>query len=512
MIKNSLKYLKDSDFKSELNFLRAYREIKKTNLFDEEFYTNAYPDVTGDALAHYLYHGTLECRYPSFNFDSKLYLEMYPDVEELGLNPLIHYILYGIHENRIIKEVPVESRKEEIARTNLTLLNNFEFEEEPLVSIIILNRNGLGHLKRLFKDFKEKTNYSNFEIIVVDNASDDESVSYLKSLDLPITVIENTENVSFSKGNNDAVKIAKGEFVLLLNNDIEPTFGWLNELVGTIMQSDEVAMVGAKLVFPFYFHDPEEKSYTIQHTGDIFAERMKPCCLYAVNKSNKDLDVFDTSLNKITRSIAVTAAATLIRRDIYTEVGGLDEDYIYGLEDVDFCLKLYKKGYLTAYSGTSLLFHHESSTRVISKDYAKNDKHNFEVFINKWGKFLSKEMLLDKIDNKKFLSEKQLKIAIVGQSNEFTSKIAKEFNSRGYEVALHSSPEDNYFGDSTDILLSFNPDFDLDNIIARRDIVKVFAGTKNIKGYNLIIKNSSDNFTDEFLDKVRSCVQNEFKG
>lgn len=512
MIKNSLKYLKDSDFKSELNFLRAYTEIKKTDLFDGEFYTNAYPDVTGDALAHYLYHGTSECRYPSVNFDSSLYLEMYPDVEELGINPLIHYILYGIHENRIIKEVPVEARKEEIARTNMALLNNFKFEEEPLVSIIILNRNGLDHLKRLFKDFKEKTNYSNFEIIVVDNASSDESVNYLKSLDLPVTVIENRENVSFSKGNNDAVKMAKGDFVLLLNNDIEPTFGWLNELVGTIMQSEKVAMVGAKLVFPFYFQDPEEKSYTIQHTGDIFAERMKPCCLYAVNKSNKDLDIFDPSLNKITRSIAVTAAATLIRKDIYTEVGGLDEDYIYGLEDVDFCLKLYKKGYLTAYCGTSLLFHHESSTRVISKDYARNDKHNFEVFINKWGKFLSGKMLLDKIDNKKFFSEKQLKIAIVGTSNEFTSRIAKEFNSRGYEISLHFNPEDNYFGDSTDILLSFNPDFNLDDIIARRDIVKVFAGCEKVEGYDLQVENLSDNFTDEFLDKVREVIKHGFKG
>ena len=72
------------------------------------------------------------------------------------------------------------------------------------------------------KDFDEKTNYSNYEIIVVDNASQDDSINYLNSLDLPITVIENTENVSFSKGNNDAAKIANGEYLLLLNNDIEP--------------------------------------------------------------------------------------------------------------------------------------------------------------------------------------------------------------------------------------------------------------------------------------------------
>ena len=81
--------------------------------------------------------------------------------------------------------------------TNLAFLTNYEFDTEPLVSIIILTRNGLGHLKRLFKDFDKKTNYSNYEIIVVDNASTDESVSYLKSLDLPVRIIENDENVSF---------------------------------------------------------------------------------------------------------------------------------------------------------------------------------------------------------------------------------------------------------------------------------------------------------------------------
>ena len=208
-------FISPSNFKSSLKNRRFYNKINNSGLFDSEFYEKTYDDFSGDALKHYLTRGHLEGKLPSLDFDPDFYLNTYPDVKQADLNPLFHYIAYGKDEGKLCQQSYSIRRKEEICETNLAFLSNYEFDEEPLVSIIILNRNGLNNLKCLFKDFDAKTNYSNYEIIVVDNASTDESVNYLKSLDLPIRIIENDVNVSFSRGNNDAAKIANGEYLLL---------------------------------------------------------------------------------------------------------------------------------------------------------------------------------------------------------------------------------------------------------------------------------------------------------
>ena len=232
-----LEFLKKSKFnlKKANYYKKMYSKIMELGLFDEKFYLSSYPHIKNsgmDPLVHYLFHGYKEGKRPIAYFDLEKYLKKFPEIEKNNLNPIIHYIENN-NEGFIMKYNPFELMKERILSTNLSFLNNYEFDEEPLVSIIILNRNGLNHLKVLFKDFDKKTNYSNYEIIVVDNASCDQSVEYLYSLkkDLPIKIIENTENVSFSKGNNDAAKIANGKYLLLLNNDIEPTYGWLNEMI-----------------------------------------------------------------------------------------------------------------------------------------------------------------------------------------------------------------------------------------------------------------------------------------
>ena len=513
------------NFKTSIKNLKFYNEIKNSGLFDEEYYKNTYDDVSGDPLTHYLTKGHNQGKFPSLDFDPDFYLKTYPDVENSGLNPLFHYVAYGKSEGKLIQQSYSIRRKEEICETNLAFLSNYEFDKEPLVSIIILNRNGLTHLKRLFKDFDLKTNYSNYEIIVVDNASSDESVSYLKTLDLPITVIENDVNVSFSKGNNDAAKIAKGEYLLLLNNDIEPTYGWLNELVGTIVYNDDVASVGAKLVFPFYFNTNRESSYRIQHSGDIFAERIYPCCLYAVNKSDSNLDIFDSSLTHNNQCIAVTGAVNLIDKKVYDELSGLDEDYIYGLEDVDFCLKLHKKGYKILFAANALLFHHESSTRVKSESYFENDKHNYSVFWNNWGQYLSKSLLLDKINSNKFFTEKNLKITIVDEENsdnkELISEISRNFNDSDINVELITDMENYYIGKSADILLSFTDNYDLNRIIARGDIVKVIVNRNNLNTDDYDITVSFDNdesdikinddFASEFLEKLEDIIKDGYE-
>ncbi len=180
--------------------------------------------------------------------------------------------------NQKMKEPVVKLSKEEIKEKyqsilneNRTILNLKEFESDaPLVSIIILNRNGLSHLEKLFQNFQENMEYPNYEIIVVDNASTDDSVNFLKQLPHPVKVIQNTENRSFSQANNQAAETAEGEFILLLNNDVEPTYGWLNQMVQAALRSEDVGAVGAKLVYPA--STQHNHSFKIQHTGIAFRE------------------------------------------------------------------------------------------------------------------------------------------------------------------------------------------------------------------------------------------------
>jgi len=475
------------NFKKAYDFNRAYDKITKLDLFDGEFYLRTYPKVknkTTDPLEYYLFQGYREAHIPNLNFDPDFYLNNNLDAQGIEMSALAHYALYGVEKGRITQKAPTIQKHEEILNTNLELLNNYSFENEPLVSILILNRNGLTHLKRLFKDFDQKTNYSNYEIIIVDNASSDESVSYLKDLSkkLPIKIIENKVNVSFSKGNNDAAKIANGEYILLLNNDIEPSQGWLNEMMGTMLNNDNVAAVGAKLIFPFY-HDikTKAKSYRIQHVGDIFSERVYPCCLYAMNKS-PICDIFDKSVTEDKDCVSVTGAVMLIKKSIYDECGGLNEEYNYGMEDVDFSLKLHQKNYRIILSSKALLFHHESSTRSKTKDYKDNDKKNFNLFWKIWGNYLSKNMLIDKIHHKKFFTEKKLKIVFIDgdiHKNKNSFKMIREMSdcyyNSGYNVDLNTNYNDFSYKSNLDILISFDLDYDIEKIDAREDIVKIFS-------------------------------------
>ncbi|MCF0227121.1 MAG: glycosyltransferase family 2 protein [Methanobrevibacter sp.] len=502
MGKNIATFLLNSKFnvKKAIKNYNFYDKIKNSGLFDEEFYRKTYhSQLEGeDPLTHYLFKGFKKDYCPSRDFDPIFYLESYRDVNRAGINPLLHYVAFGKNENKKIQKVPDIKIKNEIINTNSILLNNYTFEEEPLVSIIILNLNGLEHLQRLFANFDKTINYSNYEIIVVDNGSSDSSVSYLKSLQdkYPISIIENNENYSFSKANNQAAKIAKGQYIVLLNNDIEPTYGWLNELMGVMLNNDDVGAVGSKLIFPFYY-DNRNKSFKIQHSGDIFAERRNPGCSYAINKSNKHLDLFDNSLNETSKCISVTGAVMLVKKSVYEQFNGLDESYNYGLEDVDFCLNLYKNNLDVYYCGTSLLFHHESSTRAKSKNYFENDTNNFRTFWNKWGGYLSKNLLLDKIKGNKFFTEKELKIIIFNNkddNNNLVSKMSKNYQNLDYEINVINDTNDIYVGDSADILIRFSDDFKLDNIISRDDLIVVDIKDDNCSIINLKDKNIIKSF------------------
>ena len=448
MSNSILKFLKYSNFdiKKAIIYKRAYDMILEQDLFDEGFYSK-FSSNCDDLLSDYLFNGYKNGFSPSLDFNGEKYLEDYPNVKKSGMNPLVHYVLYGKDEGKKIFSLP-DKEKIRILEKNKEFLHDYEFKEGPLVSIIVLNRNGEDLLKVLFKDFKTKANYSNFEVIVVDNASSDGSLDYLKSLntDFPLRIIENDENQSFSKANNDAVKTAEGEYV---------------------------RSVGAKLIFPFYSYE-NEKSFKIQHASDMFTNNKID--VFVPYNQHKPLDPFFPKANFTKKCISVTGACLLVKKSVYEELGGLDEGYFYGYEDVDFSLKLYEAGYDVYYCSSALLFHHESFTR---KDWAYL-QDNHDRLANKWYDFLSREMFLDKMNHDNFFTERTLKFTMVydkeNTAPEFHEKIkdlADFLISEDYEVELFDNLQRYNIASLTDVFVSFSKDYDIDKLDVRENAIKV---------------------------------------
>lgn len=493
----------------EKYWLELYQEeyeIVKDD-FDEEYYVSNYGDEISNELTpmhHFLSEGYKEGKNPNSEFVTSFYKNRYNDVKET--NPFVHYLTKGPG-----RKINYFDEKNRILNTNSAFLSNYEFENEPLVSIIILNKDGLNHLKRLFDDFEYKANYSNFEIIVVDNASEDDSVNYLKSLDLDIEVIENNENVSFAKGNNDAVKLSNGEYVLLLNNDIEPTYGWLNEMMGTIIYNDNVASVGAKLVYP-YIDDPENthKSFTIQHAGDILREVKDDICIYKGHNQNKfSKDIFDSDISMNKKRLLVTGAVLLVKKSVYMEIGGLDESYWYGYEDIDFNLRVNKLGYDTIFAASALLFHHESATR---KDI---DRNNHKVFCQKWSDYLFKSLLQDKIEGNLFFTDQKFEFLLIKDPNtdqydEYIHNFTKFCLNNGYNMDLNVDMDDFDIESNKDILISFTANYEIADIQARKNIIKVLALNKEDFDENYEYSNYDIVIVDEYLDSGNVEVLDDF--
>jgi len=399
--------------------------------------------------------------------------------------------------NYIERKKLTESQKKEIYEsivnnnTSITDLHDFG-SDAPLVSIIIINRNGLKHLERLFKNFRENLQYPSYEIILVDNASKDRSLAFLKSIsdDFPLKIIKNQKNESFSRANNQAAEIADGTYLLLLNNDVEPTYGWLNQMMYTALRSENAGAVGAKLVYPDCTKSRHNKnrSFKVQHTGIAFMEEngfIKP-----YNMSNGE--TFEVEGDDEPRA-AVTAAAMLIEKEKYFEVGGLDEGYLYGYEDVDFCLKLLKEGYMNIYSPKTLLFHYEFGTQEKNKkrEVKTNRLRNRRLFMDKWNKWLRRELLMDKINCDLLFSEKPLKVAFVVTETGENSSAGDYFTATalgdslrkfGWEIGYlpRRGPEDWYdVDDDVDVVISLLDAYNLRKIRTKNNLLIKVAWPRN---------------------------------
>lgn len=233
----------------------------------------------------------------------------------------------------------------------------YEIIGEPKISIIIPNKDHVEDLRRCITSIIEKSTYDNYEIIVVENNSETREIfAYYEELanNPAVKIITYKGDFNYSAINNLGVSEASGEYVLLLNNDIQIiTVNWMEELL-MYAQRPDVGAVGAKLYYP---------DKTIQHAGVVIglgAHRTAGHVHYRQKRENLG---YMGRLCYAQNMSAVTGACLLVKKALYEEAGGLDESFAVSLNDVDFCLKLRRLGYLNVFTPFAEAYHYESASR-----------------------------------------------------------------------------------------------------------------------------------------------------
>ena len=258
----------------------------------------------------------------------------------------------------------------------------YEIIGSPKISIVIANKDHAEDLKRCISSIYEKSTYDNWEIIVVENNSTEDSIwAYYKELEkdgkVRVVVYEAEGNFNYSAVNNFGASFATGEYILLLNNDTEViTVNWLEELL-MYAQREDVGAVGAKLYYP---------DKTIQHAGVVLALGAHRTAGHSHYKQPKANLGYMGRLCYAQNVSAVTGACLMVKKALFDEVGGLDEGFAISLNDVDFCLKLREKGYLNVFTPFAECFHYESISRGLDDQGEKAERYNreSEQFRAKW--------------------------------------------------------------------------------------------------------------------------------
>ena len=263
---------------------------------------------------------------------------------------------------------------------------SYQIIGNPMISIIIANKDHASDLRRCIDSILERSTYDNYEIIVVENNSETEEIwNYYKELEGKerIRVVTYKGKFNYSAVNNKGVGEAKGEYILLLNNDTQViTVNWMEELL-MYAQREDVGAAGAKLYY---------ENKTIQHAGVVLAlgaHRTAGHSHYGQHRENLG---YMGRLCYAQDVSAVTGACLMVAKDLFRKVGGLDESFAVSLNDVDFCLKLREAGYLNVFTPFAELYHFESVSRGLDDRGEKAERYEEESerFRAKWKAVLEK--------------------------------------------------------------------------------------------------------------------------
>ncbi len=282
----------------------------------------------------------------------------------------------------------------------------YDLSEKPLISVLIPNKDHAEDLRRCIDSILRLSTYRNIEIVVAENNSaKKETFDLYRELEngysgrfsrvvtgdggrtltdteaenIPIRIVRWEEGFNFSAINNFAVPETKGEYLLLLNNDIEViTPGWIEEML-MFAQRKDVGAVGAKL---YYMDD------TVQHAGVIIG--LGGVAAHSHLAFPKDSEGYMGRLRVAQNLSAVTAACLLMKKSVYEEIGGMDPGYEVAFNDADFCMRIRSKGYRIVFTPFAELHHDESKSRGTEDTPEKAERFESEVqrFKREWPEIL----------------------------------------------------------------------------------------------------------------------------
>lgn len=258
----------------------------------------------------------------------------------------------------------------------------YHWDRTPLISIMIPNKDHVEDLKKCLDSIEEKSSYRNYEYIIIENNStEEETFRYYEEIKKRpnVTVVNYRGAFNFSCINNFGEQYAKGEYLLLLNNDTEMMDGnCLQEMLNYCMRED-VGIVGARLWY---------EDNTIQHAGVIVG--LGGVAGHAFVGAKRHDAGYQKRILCAQNYSAVTAACLMVKRELYKEVGGLTEEFAVAFNDIDFCLKVRALGKLVVYNPYAELHHFESKSRGYEDTPEKIRRFQSEIerFQNRWAEVL----------------------------------------------------------------------------------------------------------------------------
>lgn len=261
----------------------------------------------------------------------------------------------------------------------------YQLKEEPLVSVLIPNRDHMKDLQRCIYSLFEKSNYKNIEVIIIENGSESKEIfkyyDYVREKYARLKVVSCNQGdvFNYSVLNNYGEKATRGEYILLLNNDIEFIRKDSIEEMVSCCEREEVGAVGAKLLYP---------DDTIQHAGVILG--LGGIAGHAFKGLPHEANGYFSRAICMQNYTAVTAACMMLSKSLFEEVGGFDEKLQVAFNDIDLCMKIRQAGKLIVYTPFAQFYHYESKSRGLEDTEDKVKRFNSEInyFAAKWKKEL----------------------------------------------------------------------------------------------------------------------------
>ncbi len=232
----------------------------------------------------------------------------------------------------------------------------------PQVAVIVLNYNGMQFLEKCFNSLQE-SKYSNVELLMYDNFSNDDSVKFIKENYPQVKIIQSFINGGYSRAYNEAIKHTKAKYSVLLNNDVEVEPNWLEPLVEAAEADDKIAALQPKLIWLL-----DRKRF--EYAGASGGEMDKYGYPFLRGRIFSTIEFDNGQYDDVKEIFWASGAALFVRTEVFTQSIGLDETFVHHMEEIDMCWRFHLLGYKIKVIPTSVVAHYGGAT-IISDSFKK---------------------------------------------------------------------------------------------------------------------------------------------